>query len=62
MHVNDMVIAAKELSFISWFKKELSKIFKTKDLGEINKVLGIKIIRDRKNRILTINQSRYINC
>ena len=61
MYVNDMVIAAKELSSISWFKKKLSKIFKTKDLGEINKVLGIKIIRDRKNRILTIDQLRYIN-
>ena len=32
-----------------------------KDLGEANFILGIKLWRDRKNRILGLSQSRYID-
>ncbi|KAI4352915.1 hypothetical protein L6164_007122 [Bauhinia variegata] len=41
-------------------KKELSKSFTMKDLGAVKQILGIKIIRDRKNGKLWLSQQKYI--
>ena len=46
-YVDDIPIAALRLEDVLWFKKELSKVFKIKDLREPNKIIGIKITRDR---------------
>ena len=32
-----------------------------KDLGNVNYVLGIQILRDRKNRVLAFSQATYID-
>ena len=32
-----------------------------KDLGEASYILGIQIIRDRKNELLTLSQASYID-
>lgn len=32
-----------------------------KDLGEVSYVLGIKIIRDRKKKLLALSQASYID-
>eukprot|EP00794_Sanderia_malayensis_P014955 gene14955-biopygen12465 len=41
-------------------KIELKKRFEMDDLGEINYCLGMSIKRDRRNRVLTINQNMYL--
>ncbi|KAK2989434.1 hypothetical protein RJ640_018752 [Escallonia rubra] len=46
-----MIIATKE-----W----LSSNFDMKDMGEANYVLGVKILRDRSNKILGLSQETYI--
>ena len=46
LYVNDMLIASKSISAINKLK-DLSSEFEMNDLGEANKVLGIKIERDR---------------
>ena len=38
----------------------LQSVFDIKDLGEVKIFLGIDIVRDRINRTLAINHSRYI--
>ncbi|CAA0838975.1 Unknown protein, partial [Striga hermonthica] len=38
----------------------LSKQFDMKDLGEAGHILGIKVVRDRKKRMLCLSQSSYI--
>ena len=35
--------------------------FKMKDLGNANYILGIQILRDRKNRVLALSQATYID-
>ena len=35
--------------------------FKMKDLGNTNYVLGIEILRDRKNKMLALSQAAYID-
>ena len=32
-----------------------------KDLGEANYILGIKLLRDRKNKVLALSQALYID-
>jgi hypothetical protein len=41
-------------------KNKLRKAYELKELGEINKFIGIRIIRDRPNRKLWICQDNYI--
>jgi len=46
LYVDDMLIAFKSKSAIDKLKKDLSSEFEMKDLGEVKKVLGMKIERD----------------
>ncbi|CAA0832955.1 Uncharacterized mitochondrial protein AtMg00810, partial [Striga hermonthica] len=39
----------------------LSKQFDMKDLGEAGHILGIRVVRDRKKRMLCLSQSSYID-
>ena len=49
LYVDDMLIASKSRSIIDKLKKELSSEFEMKDVGEVKKVLGMEIERDRKD-------------
>ena len=53
-YVDDIPITVPRLEDILWFKKELSKVFKIKDLGKPTKILRIKLIRDRPNSTLKL--------
>ena len=46
---------------MSLVKIWLSSQFDMKDLGEVNYILGIKLWRDRKNRMLGLSQAGYID-
>ena len=61
VYVDNVYIAAKTLQQVQWFKDEFRKIFKVKDLGEIKRILGIRITRDRKRRTLRIDQTYYLS-
>lgn len=59
IHVDDSMIVTTK-GFIEKAKEELKEIVEMKDLGEINRYLGIKADRDRKAGIITISQPSYI--
>lgn len=61
VYVDDICVAAKALSQVQWFKNEFQKAFKIKDLGEMKKILGIRITRNRKKRTLRMDQSHYLS-
>ena len=42
------------------FKSSFKRLFKVKDLGEIEKILGVKITRNRSKRIIRIDQTSYL--
>ena len=44
---------------MNWFKLSFKKLFKVKDLGEIENILGVKIIRNRSKRIIRMDQTSY---
>jgi len=60
VYVDDIIAAAQTKANITWFGSILSKRFRTKDLGEIKKVLGIRVTRNRKERTLYIDQEQYL--
>ena len=47
VYVDDIAAAAPTNEGLSWFYHQLSARFKTKPLGEISKILGVRITRDR---------------
>ena len=60
VYVDDILSASPNTEPIKWFKREFAKVFKIKDLGELQKILGVEVIRDRANRKITLNQKTYI--
>ena len=60
VYVDDIVAAARMVSQIDWFDSHLASRFNTKNLGEIQKILGIRVTRNRKDRTLFIDQEQYL--
>ncbi|KAI1006420.1 hypothetical protein K3495_g1801 [Podosphaera aphanis] len=60
VYVDDIVAAAPKISLLDWFFRNLSGRFNAKNLGEIKKVLGVRVTRDRKNKTIYLDQEQYI--
>ncbi|KAI1000355.1 hypothetical protein K3495_g7840 [Podosphaera aphanis] len=58
--VDDISLAARKSKEIRWFETVLSSKFNTKSLGELNRVLGMRVERDRKNKNLYLDQRQYL--
>lgn len=61
IYVNDFLIMYNDLKLEQDLRNVLNNRFKMKFLGEVGTILGMKVIRDRKNKIIHVNQSKYIN-
>ena len=51
LYVDDILLIGNDVGVMSSMK----------DLGKTNFILGIKLWRDRKNRMLGLSQARYID-
>jgi Reverse transcriptase (RNA-dependent DNA polymerase)/gag-polypeptide of LTR copia-type/Integrase core domain/GAG-pre-integrase domain len=60
VYVDDMGLACKILEHILWLKRELSKEFDMKDLGEMKYILGIELERDWDKSVFRLSQASYI--
>ena len=61
LFVDDILLIGNNLKKLSDVNNWLSTQFQMKDLGEESYVLGIQIIRDRKNKFLALSQAAYID-
>ena len=61
LYVDDILLIGNDIGLLSDLKKWLVEKFQMKDLGQASYVLGIQIIRDRKNRLLALSQASYID-
>ena len=59
IYVDDMLLASNNIVWLSEIKKSLSQSFETKDLGKIDRCLGIEFTCD-KNRVC-LRQTQYVN-
>ena len=60
LYVDDILLASNDSDLLIETKHMLSTHFDMKDLSEASYVLGIKILRDRANRVLKLSQRTYI--
>ena len=60
LYVDDMLIAGSSIEEINDLKKQFSKQFAMKDLGVVEQILGMRIIRDKANGTLKLSQSEYV--
>ena len=60
LYVDDMLVAAATLTEVQEIKESLKNRFEMKDLGEARRILGIDILRDRKEGRLYLKQADYI--
>ena len=60
LYVDDMLIASKDKGEIQKLKQQLGSEFEMKDLGPAKKILGMEIIRDRKQGTLFVSQCNYL--
>ncbi|CAM8986036.1 unnamed protein product [Rhodiola kirilowii] len=61
LYVDDILLICKSKSAIETVKKKLKQNFDMKNFGSAQKILGVKIIRDRKHRTICLSQTDYIN-
>ena len=61
LYVDDILIAANDMGMLSDVKKYLSSNFEMKDMGEASFVIGIEIIRNRSQGLLSLSQKGYID-
>lgn len=60
VYVDDLLVMSKDSVTIQKFKEDIGAAFETKDLGEINHLLSIRIQRNEDSSI-TLDQSTYSN-
>ena len=61
LYVDDILLIGNSVKVLSNVKGYLKKQFDMNDLGEANYILGIKLLRDRKNNVLDLSQASYID-
>ena len=61
LYVDDILLIGNDVGVMSSIKVWLSSQFDMKDLGKANFILGIKLWRDRKNKMLSLSQAGYID-
>jgi hypothetical protein len=61
IYVDDMIIATTSMKEMLEIKAIMKTKFKMKDLGEITYCLGLQIQRNRKEKTLSLHQTKYIN-
>jgi hypothetical protein len=61
LYVDDILLIRNDIPMMEAIKSSLRKSFSMKDLGEVVYILGIKIYRDRSNRLIGLSQDAYID-
>ncbi|KAL2475192.1 Retrovirus-related Pol polyprotein from transposon TNT 1-94 [Abeliophyllum distichum] len=61
LYVDDILLIGNDVEMSLSTKAWLAQQFHMKDLGEASYILGIQILRDRKNKLLALSQATYID-
>ena len=61
LYVVDILLIRNDVAALSTVKDWIASTFDMKDLGEASYILGIKLIRDRKQKIMGLSQASYID-
>lgn len=59
--LDDILQMRNDIATISTMKVWLSHQFEMEDLGEAYYILGIKLLRNKSNKLIELNQAPYID-
>ena len=60
LYVDDILLIGNDVGMLTIVKKWLLSTFSMKDLREATYILGIRIYRDRTNRMIGLSQALYL--
>ena len=58
-HIDDCTVTGSSCELIKLFKDEVGSRYKITDLGPVSWLLGMKVIRDRITRTISLSQESY---
>ena len=61
LYVDDLMVLVNDVDLLRQKKDELKGTFNMKDLGPIHWFLGLEIIRDRAQHLISVSQTRYVS-
>ena len=61
VYVDEILIITKDKSSMAELKSKLIQRYKSRDLGPEGFYLGIRIVRDRKNRVISLTMDSYFD-
>ena len=61
LYVDDILLIGNDVELLSAVKGWLATQFDMTDIGEASYALGIKLLRDRKNKLIALSQETYID-
>ncbi|CAM8994640.1 unnamed protein product [Rhodiola kirilowii] len=61
LYVDDMLIISDSRLVVNSIKSDIKKHFDMKDMGEAQRILGVKITRDRNKRVMYLSQTDYLD-
>ena len=61
VYVDDLIIATDSVEEMQRVKSELTSKWSMKDMGALESILGIRVLRNRQDKTITLNQEKYID-
>ncbi|KAL9275876.1 Retrovirus-related Pol polyprotein from transposon TNT 1-94-like protein [Drosera capensis] len=61
LYVDDMLVVGSNMREIRKLKEQMVRRFSMKDLGAANRILGLRIERSRKDKVLKLCQKEYFS-
>ena len=61
LYVDDILLIGNDVAALSTVKVWLASTFDMNDLGDASYIIGIKLIRDQKRKIMGLSQAAYID-
>jgi hypothetical protein len=62
VYVNDLILITRGKASITQLKEQLLKRYKSRNLGPVGFYLGIRVLRDRPNRSISLSMDSYVDC
>ena len=60
VYVDDLVISGSSSVLVSDFKQSFASNYDLTDQGELTQILGIKVVRDKRNKCFYLSQTSFI--
>ena len=60
LYIDDMLIVGRNMDIIKELKEQLSESFAMKDMGLAKQILGMRIVRDRGEKLIHLSHEKYI--